>query len=107
MEGSVTLPGAEPFTNGRLVVRAEDVTYQDSKAKVLGEWVLEGAASKDAPFRFRIALADWNEGMDAAISASLDADGDGHPDFWNPVSVPVTGMGSYDLVLQKVDRKGG
>jgi len=73
----------------RVVVRIEDVTYQDGRAPALAEWVREGLEWRGGAIEFRMDAPDWEAGRDVALSVRLETGGDRRRVYWNPEVCPV------------------
>jgi hypothetical protein len=73
----------------RVVVRIEDVTYQDAEALTLAEWVREGFEWRGGAIEFRIDAPDWDARRDVAVSARVETQGDRRSVYWNPEACPV------------------
>ena len=98
VKGELRLPpGTQPFQGARVVVRVEDVTYQDAPAPVLAEWIRENFEWREGPIEFRIDAPDWDSRRDVAISARLETQGSHRQVYWNPAACPLQ-PGAYARV---------
>jgi uncharacterized lipoprotein YbaY len=90
---------APAFAGATLIVRLEDVSYDDAPAGVLAEYVEHGVAfdpQRHSGLRFRLAGPEPDPQAQYAVQAHVDVDGDGvvsSGDFINMRSYPALTFG--------------
>jgi hypothetical protein len=113
VRGFVELPmPAESLRSARIRVRVEDVSRVDDRARILGEFILDGVPAQRLSgdrLGFEVAIAGPDEGASLAVRVHIDLDGDDAvsvDDYVSTEHVAVRPEADPTDVLVKVRRVG-